>query len=281
MSRKKDVIHEWKEPKEVKRYGSGLMINMVKGSMPRVLIGTAVILLLLFWFFNHTLPEDVLPELNRGLVIVFVAAVLICSFCLAHPILVRIFGTTYKITDRKISTSDINGSNAVLWKHVKGYSLSEHQELPDAVSILVHSRKSRKMVLWVPKGELAEQITTTLSERCPLIQEAEEPRPSTPTLSDFEMLQLLLATLAYSVVGGYLLSVYKSPIPLRVIFGATLILGPGTIGCLFLYGRKAIHDKRLRALALVFNFLGLVLLMLTWALFMFYRWSEVIKDLPQ
>ena len=276
--RKGKIIHEWKEPKEVKRFISGLMIKMGRDFVPRVLVAVAALLLLLFWFLNRTLPDEVLPALNRGLIGVFVAAIGFCSLYFAYPVLGRRFGTKYEITDKKITQTDIGGGKVMLWKDVKGYTPSEDTEFPKVVSIIVHP-KHRKMVLWIPKGELAEQVMTTFSERCPLIRESEAPESRRAPLSDFEILELLLTTVAYSIVVGYLVSVYLSRPTLIIVLVITLLVGPGTIGCLLLYGKKTFRDKNFRGLAYGFNFCGFILLMLTWVLFALYPWSQVIKEL--
>lgn len=274
------IIHEWSEPKEVRRFSSGLMTQMGRGFVPRVLVTAAAILLLLYWFLHRTLPDEVLPALDRGLVRVFLGSVGVCCLPFVYALLGRWGPTNYEISEKRISKSDIAGLRVVLWKHVKGYTPLRSSEFPNVISILVHSKR-RGIVLWIAKGDLAEQVMRTFGERCPLIPEDEEERSGKPVPSDFEILQLLLTTVAYSGVVGYLLSGHLSRPTLIVVLVITLLAGPGTIGCLLLYGKKTFRNKNVKFFAYVFNLFGLVLVMLALVLFDFYYWSEVIKELEQ
>lgn len=237
-------------------------------------------MLLLYWFLHRTLPDEVLPALDRGLVGVFLGSVGVCCLPFVCALLGRWFQTKCKISEKGISRSDINGARFLLWKDVTGYTPSRSNEFPGLMSILVHSKR-RGMVLWIPRGELAEQVITTFAERCPLIHEDEKARSERVTVSDSETLELLLTSVAYSILAGYLLFAYPSRPMLIIVFGITILVGPGTIGCLLLYGKKTFRDGKLKAIACVFNMLGLVLLMLTWSLFAFYHWSQVIRELEQ
>lgn len=237
-------------------------------------------MLLLYWFLHRTLPNEVLPALDRGLVVVFCASLVLSSLYLIHPLLSRCFQTKCKISDKGIRKADISGEHVMLWKDVRGYTTTRSNDFANLISILVHSKR-RKMVLWIPKGELAEQVMTTFRQRCPLIPEEEEERSGKPVPSDFEILQLLLTTVVYSGVVGYLLSACFSRPVLIFVFLITLLVGPGTMGCLLLYGKKTFRNKNLKFFAYVFNLFGLVLVMLALVLFDFYYWSEVIKELEQ
>jgi len=256
------------------------MTQMGRGFVPRVLVAVAVVLLLLYWFLHRTLPDEVLPALDRGLVGVFLGSVGVCCLPFVYALLGRWGPTNYEISEKRISKSDIAGLRVVLWKDVKGYTPSRSSEFPNVISILVHSKR-RGMVLWIAEGDLAEQVMTTFRQRCPLIPEDEEERSGKPVPSDFEILQLLLTTVVYSGVVGYLLSACFSRPVLIFVFLITLLVGPGTMGCLLLYGKKTFRNKNLKCFAYVFNFFGLVLVISALVLFDFYYWSQVIKELEQ
>lgn len=275
---KPEIIHEWVEPKEVNRFTSGLLIKMGRDFTPRVLIVVAVLLLLLYWFLHEILPDnEILPALDRGLLVAFVASIILCSLFFVRPLLGRCSQTKCKISDREVSKSDINGKEIILWKNVKGYCPSESYDFPNLTSILVYGRP-RKMVLWVPRGELAEQVVTTFSERCPLIREDEDRQSEKVVLSDLEYLALLITSVGFAIVVGNLLFTYSSRPALIVLLLVTLVFGPGTMGCFLLHGKKILREKNLKGIAVLFNLLGFVLFMLAWALFALYHWSQVIKE---
>ena len=254
------------------------MLKMARDFAPRVLVGLAVMLVLLYWFLHRTVPSDVLPTLDRGLAVVFLTSAFLCCLPFAFSLMGQWFPTRCRISKKEISQSGFSGVRFLLWKDVKGYAPSASDEFPGLISILVRAKR-RKMVLWIPKGELAEQVITTFGERCPLIPEDEKERSEKVTVSDSEAMQLILGSVAYAILAGYLLFVYSSRAMLIMVPAITLFLGPGTIGCLLLYGKKTFREKNVKGIAGVFNMLGFMLLMLTWALFALYHWSQVIKEL--
>jgi hypothetical protein len=187
----------------------------------------------------------------------------------------RFFGVKYRIDEKKIVKGNITESKVIYWKDVTAYSISEEEQFPGVILIKVYPKRRRKTALYLPKGELSEQVIKTFSERCSLIAESECASAAKTVLTDYEYLYLLVFSFVYSIVAAYLVFLYRVKRPLILLL-IILVFGPGTLGCLFLYGAKIVKEKSVKGYALIFNFFGFVLFFLYLVLFEFYRWSKLL-----
>jgi len=272
------IIHKWKEPKEVILYVSDLLIGMGKELVPRVLLLAGGILFAVFFFLSRILPEGILPDPKRAFIMTLLVPGLMCLIYFLYPILIRFFTPTYQISDKTIVRRSIFSETAMSWKTVTGYSLFEEEQFPDVLAITVHAKK-RKMVLLVPKGELSEQVTATFSQRCTLISERADSPPARTMLTNAQYLWLLVFSLAYSMGIAYLVHPYRSGFLIGFVVVATMVFGPGTLGCIAIYGIKSFRQKDVRGYALIFNFLAAMFLALFLVLLEIYYWSKIIKEL--
>jgi len=274
---KGNIIHRWKEPKEVTAHLFRKSIQMGKDFVPRALLIVSIILILSFLFLNNLAPEEIFRPLARRLILVFLCMCFLISVGFVHPILDRLFGTKYTITNKKIVKSSIGSPKVIYWKNVTGYSLCEEEEFPDVISITVYSNRF-KTVLWLPKGELSSQVITTFTERCPLITESEDDQFSGITLSDSVYFHLFILSLIYSFVVAYLVFPYRSWRLIKLIWLITIVLGPGTFGCLFFYGWKTLKKTVIRH-ALFLNWFAFFFFSLCLVLLELHHWSKIIKEL--
>ena len=270
----------WKAPREAERYMFSIHVKMWKAVVPRVVCVTAAILLVVFGFLWNILPEDILASLKWGFLGVFGAAMLYCFLFFVHPLFSLVFGTGYEIDEARILKRGITGDTTVVWADVTGYSVLEDQQFPDLVLITAHT-KDRRLNLWLSKGRLAEQVITTFAERCALVAESQGAVRVTRLLTDAQYIYLLVLTLFYSLAVGFLLHAHGSVLVLVLVCVVTVMLGPGTLGCLLLYGTRTVKDRFAKAYAGAFNVAGLVLLFFFFILFELYHWSKIIKELAQ
>jgi hypothetical protein len=274
---KGNIIHRWKEPEEVTAYSSSIFIQMSKDITPRVLLMVSLILVPVFLVLSNLAPEEIFRPIARHLIWILPVAILLCLLYFVQGLLGRFFETKYTIGEKKIVKTGFN-NKVIYWKNVTGYSLGKDEQFPDAISITVYSKRI-KTVLWLPKGELSSQVISTFNERCPLITEVEADQPSRTILSDSEYFYLLVLSLIYSIMAAYLVFPYRSARLWKFILLVTIVLGPGTLGCLFFYGWESLKEKAVRAYALIFNMFAFFLSSLCWILLCLYHWSKIIKEL--
>ena len=275
--KKSKIIHQWKEPKAVRYHSSDISFKLFKTLIPRVVVLTAAIIIPVYLLLSKVLPEEHLPVLKRGLVGTFFFSLFLCFIFVVIVFSHRFLGNSYRIDEKRIAEFGLNYSKVIFWKNVTGYSVSEEEQFPDVASITVYS-KNRKMILWLPKGPLFEQIVGTFNERCPLVSEAECTPPTKTILTNYAYFFLLFSTIVYSIAVAYFAHKHIS----RLVFPLLLLifaLGPGTLGCFLLYGKKIVKGKGITSYAIFFNFLGFILSLLLLILFQLYYWSKIIRDL--
>jgi hypothetical protein len=274
---KPKVLHQWEESKEVSRYSSDVIIKLAKDITPRVLLLAAVIMVPVYLFLRGIIPEEIVPRLRHGFIGAFIFGILYCLYLFLYGVLRRFFRVKYKIDEKKIVKSVITESKFIYWKDVTAYSVSEEEQFPGVIFIKIYPKRMRKMALCLPKGEFSEQVIKTFSERCSLAAESRFTSPRGTILTDLEYLYLLVLSFVYSIIAAYLVFLYKIKHQLILLL-IIVAFGPGTLGCLFLYGMKIVKEKNIKVYALIFNLFGLVLFCLYLVLFELYRWSKLLRD---
>lgn len=273
---KENIIYRWKEPEKVTAYfSSGIFIQLSKDITPRVLFTVSLIWVPVFLVLSNLAPEEMFRPIARRLIWIFPVAILLCLLYFVQGLLGRFFETKYTIGEKKIVKTGFNNSKVICWKNVTGYSLGKDEQFPDAISITVYSRRI-KTVLWLPKSELSSQVIETFNERCPLITEVEADQSSRTIPSDSAYFHFLILSLLYSIGVSYLVFSYRSP---HLFLLVSMVLGPGTLGCLFFYGWRSFKEKVIRVYAVGFNLFAFFLSSLCWILLCLYHWSKIIKEL--
>lgn len=278
---KSRILHKWNRPKEIDFEVSRLLIKTGRDMLPRLILVIGIILLLLYLFLSRFVPEEVFPAIRRGIIGSFICAQLLpCGFLLMG-LLRRYLRTRYEICENKIVQWDWLNTESISWRKVRGYSYSDSDHFLNMISIELHLKNKKKMALSLQKGELSEQVLRTFSERCQMMSEDEDQRLKRIILKKWEMLYLLTLSLAYAVLGGYILFTHKLWFLYVISLLVTMLLGPGTLGCFLLCGMRILKDKAIRTYAIIFNAAGMTFMMFSWVLFELYYWSDVIRRLTQ
>jgi hypothetical protein len=233
-------------------------------------------------FLNKVVPKVVFPGLWKAFVGTLFGVVLLCLLQFFLWFTRRLLGTEYEISEKALTRKNIDGIRAIRWKDVTGYSVFEDRQFAGAVSIRVHA-KTRNITLWVPRGELLEQVKATFTQRCGCTRDSQDEASTEIVVTEAQYLWLLVFTLAYSIGVGYLAHSWvhsrKSALPIAFAILGTLVFGPGTLGCIAIYGIKSFRQKDVRGYALIFNFLAAMFLGLFLVLLEIYHWSRIIKEL--
>lgn len=279
--RKGNLIHKWNRPEEIDREVSRLFLKTGMDMLPRLILVVGVILLCLYLLIRHIVPQEVFPPIRRGIIgSFFFAQFLPCGFILMGLIR-RYLRTKYEVYENKIITGDLFNTNTVLWQEIRGYSYLEREAFPNVISIKLHGKGTKNKILSMPEGDMSEGVIRTVGERCAFLSQENIKRPIKFIPTKSEQVYALIVTLVYSGIAGYLVHKQLLGFSLAHTLLLTLIVGPGTLACLLLYGGRTVRDKGTRAFALLFNFSGTVLLALFWTMLELYYWSNIIKDLSE
>lgn len=270
---KDEILFKWKQPKQVRDFYISFSLKKGKKVLLRIPIIIFILLASFYLYLKFILPEDITKPFLRSFVILFFGIILLCGICLILLILGHLT-KSYEITNKKIKKSSILGDTTIYWKKVKGYKVSTEEELPGILSLKIYSNL-KPHVLFIQEGELSQDIINLFDSRVSVAEDKEKPRTK---ITKTELWYLFTFTLVFSICFAFLFY-FKKPKISRIVFLLfTFLFGPGTIGCTFLYGKKLIKEDKLRGQALFFNFVGLVIFMLTFMLIMFYHYSQIIKE---
>jgi hypothetical protein len=247
-----------------------------KRGAPRILGFTAALLILLGMFFARTVPSEVGISFTKALIGVFIFACLMVLYVyVLGPLIVSHSKYRYKISESGVA-ADSPRFWFVGWKKIQGYSLSQHSELPEVMVIMIRTQGLTKS-LYLPEGEVADAIIATFAGRVPLIENTTEPG-QTFELTKLQWAYLYLVTITYAIFGAYFLVLTNLRKVPHFVFFVPIVLGPGSLALLSLFGKRLLKDNFLKVYALAFNVLGVSLIMLLSALLLFYQFSKEMSQ---
>lgn len=277
---KPKVLHEWRMPRRLRRDEFKQSIVLARHIIPRILLLTGLLVVPFVWYVASIAPRDILPmdKLVPGLC----GLGMLVAVFLFVPGMDYLLGGWYKIDERMVIRTASLGTNTMHWQSVTGYHLEQDiNDIFGATAIVLHTKSGRTFTLWLDDADLTAQVMETVKSRCPLMDTtATIPGASRVMVSGNERSQLLLVTIVYSLGHAFVLhlcmgrqswiNVYLMLVP--------LIAGPGTLGCLLLYGIRRFKEKIVTVHAIAFNMLGFVLGMVALFLIGFHYCLDLIQQ---
>ncbi len=289
MSSKEKVMYMWERPQKVVDYEADILRKRWKIAGPVVLICVAVV------GFTIYMPAQIImqryvDELDWSFFLLtrpfLIGLVFTCCgvffLCRVAPWLYSKRKYSCKIDDDGITI--ITGSQARLcrWNKIKEYWLSGHEQFPE-ISVL--NIRVSKMVtsIYLPVGEVGENVVNFVSERAECSQDAIQERKIELGAKHYTLLavfvpiySLLMVSLSFSLqiflgFGG----TDGTAIGWSAILLLTMFVGPGTLVLAALHGKEYLQKKELHCYAIFFNlftvFLYIVSVSVVWLISLSYR----------
>ncbi len=262
---KDEVLATWKTPRAPLRKTCLAFAREYSFIAIRLAV-IATILLVAFYFLCEYLEPGALP-----LRLIVISVVMIMGFIGLLPLsflMPLIAQQEYQLTDKGIRFSN----RTIRWDQILAAKFEADPEFPGVTLVKIQLKF----------GVRAYQIDTELFER--EIKPVFESRvkledfekagvPEPLVISGWTWTFLALVMLAYLGAGAWLTVWLADSRILKYLITAsmvaTLIIGPGSIGCVLLYGLPLFKDPRLKpviAVAFAFNMLASFLLMIIQAL---------------
>ncbi|MHC5054100.1 MAG: hypothetical protein ACYTKD_05210 [Planctomycetota bacterium] len=175
------------------------------------------------------------------------------------------FGKTkYTLGQEGVTRESDSKKTVFAWADMVGFRLDEDRGF---TYMVFHMRNGGTRMVLLPRGEEAEGIVRAVAERVPRLDRPPESEGPDVVVGESTGYVLLALTIVYALGVGYLLAAHGGQYTLLAAVVLTFVAGPGTIGCVILYGRKLfrrgnVHSMRLQATAFGYNFLGMGLVVL-------------------
>ena len=160
------------------------------------------------------------------------------------------------------------------WARIQGYWFSQHEQFPELTVINLQTKKMKRTLV-LPEDEQADKIIETISQRVPKI--APEETAQTIKLTKLQYIYFGILSVAYTILFVYFMMTSGSKLLFAASFYITMVVGPGTVGLVHLYGKFWKKDRRLMLYAFSFNMATSMLIILFSVLAMYYRFCKQIE----
>jgi len=264
MRKKPDILYEWKIPKEA---ALSISQNMTKGGwikLLRMAIIICVLDIVAYLVLNIPLLKETgaLPD-NCFSIFFKYAIVALCLCCysfILDPYLLRYSKNKYQITEEGIWIK--SGTEIIKWDMISNYR-NEHDEAMPNCQTIVYQVRNRDRFLYLPKGELADSVYSTFSQKVTI---TETKRKEHLKLNKGQIIYLVFICVLYASLSAYFTAAHPGFLKEFGIYFLyfTLLLGPGILGMVTLLGFKFSKLKRGCLIALVCNVLTFILYMFLW-----------------
>ena len=276
MSPKPEILHQWKRPQKISHFEADEQWQLAKKAIPRTILIITVIIIPTYIFFKTISPDDIGIPLDKVLLKFYFGSIIaVTLFFLLSPLFIRFSRTTYLITDKGFYR--LSASNRVVlttWDLAEGYWLSQHEQFPELTILNIQS-KNRTSTMILPENEKANELIEAINQRVPDI--APEETTQTIKLTKLQYIYLGILSVAYTILFVYFMMTSGSKLLFTASFCITMVVGPGTVGLVHLYGKFWKKDRFLIIYAFSFNMATSMLIMLLSALAMYYRLCKQIE----
>ncbi|MBN1765405.1 MAG: hypothetical protein JW860_09130 [Sedimentisphaerales bacterium] len=270
-----DILIEWEAPQKARQESRKYLVNLFKKIIPRVTLLAWIII-----FITYIAVKDTITPQNSSWERVFFIIALGIPLYLILITLLAYFssysGHRYQIKEKGIRYIG-NKHRFYRWETIKGYCLENDKDTGEPESILMLLKKQRERKIPLPDGPAAKEIINLITEQVPF-PEYNDGKSDRPVISRQFSCLLYLITIIFSLVWAILFSSYKNKDVMQVTLLSILILGPGSMGFFLKNGWKFMKNPYLRAHALGFNLLGMILYLLFWCIIALHYFSKIIKN---
>lgn len=262
--KKEGILFEWVASKAVAIQAARSFNKYGLTAFPRIVAIITVLLAILYFVFDYLFPADPSFNLLNMFLKEWLFGIGLMFFCyFIFPWICIFDRTRYRITAKFVST----GGGQLKWHDLKGYVLSESQTIPGQKD-LTFLTDGRPRTIHLPNDDLANQIIQYVAGRLPVFQSI--PASNCPvTLTFLQRCCFIFCTVLYS--GG--IAFYsafgrwhpflrdESYFGLVLFLALILLLGPGTICSIGMFGWSFFKNKQSIGRALFLNVLGFFLSM--------------------
>jgi len=268
---KEEILFEWTRPKRLNKEEAYKMIKEGKISVPRIIIITALLEIICYFALARLSPIESGIDLHKYFYLfmkLFIGVIIIV------PIMYFLFPWTeisappqYRITSDGIILRTLQQRRVLKWGSIIGYLLKEHPVHSEFNSIVLWNEKM-SMTLWLPEDNRAQEIIDLVSSNISYSGDLPENFIKIK-LKKWELAYFSALTIAYSMAFAGV-SFFGFNEILELIFYFTFFFGPGTLGLIFLYGKRAFKNKNLVIQVIPFNFIAVLLILVTTILIKYF-----------
>ncbi len=173
----------------------------------------------------------------------------------------------YKLSEKGVSFE----THLWKWDQLSGYRLGQEPDTGGLHSVTVYRNNGARRSLFLPGTELDQEILSAIAQRLRYLFYEPPQRTRPGPLSAAAFAFLYTASSAYAVPLGYATSVRGERLLVWAMLCGTLVLGPGTLGCLVLFRRRFFRRRDTFTLVVAFNLLGVALTALYFVVFALRR----------
>ncbi|HIJ71604.1 MAG TPA: hypothetical protein HPP87_09620 [Planctomycetes bacterium] len=277
MSPKPKILHQWQQPQKINRFLADEKWKSEKKSIPHIIIAIIVISFPLYIFFKNVSPDELDIPWDKIFIIFYIVSIsFVTIMFVVDSFLARFFRTNFLITEKGIRISSGQNVFFVPWARIQGYWLSQHEQFPELTMLILHTKKWKRTLI-LPEDEQADKITETISERTPKVEPKEPVEKPRTSLTKLQYIYLVTLTMVYSVFLTYVIVETGSrSVQLAFIYLA-LLLGPGTLGSIHMFGFKCFKDKGIKEATILFNLIACGIIFLLPMLYLYYRYCKIIE----
>jgi hypothetical protein len=211
------------------------------------------------WVWRQLMPTEAFPwlEMAGTLTVGMIAA--------AKPLAFRVAGGN-RLTRQGVGV----GLSVIPWAQIEGFATTGDGSGSGFDAVLLYRSLGRRLTLSLPEGATKQaEVLHALERRVPRV-EWREPEPH--AMIGWRAAACLwgLSAIFAVVAGAGVLAMIRLPKRDHVLFGmlaiyfAGILSGPGTIGCLLLYGRRTWREYRIARIAFVTNLATVHVVALVW-----------------
>jgi len=277
MSPKPKILHKWQQPQKINRFLADERWKSDKKSIPRIIIVLIVISVPLHIFFKNVSPDEIDIPWDRIFLVFYIVSILFVTIpSMTSPFFTRFSRTIFLITEKGIRMSCGSKMFFEPWARIKGYWLSQHEQFPELTMVILQLKKWKRTLI-LPEDEQADKIIGTISQRIPKV-DPKEPvdRPRT-SLTKLQYIYLVILTLVCSIFFTYvILKTGSRNVQLAFVLLA-LLLGPGTLGSIHMFGLKFFKDNGIKEAAVIFNLIASGIIFLLPILYLYYHLCNQIE----
>lgn len=272
MVKKDEILYEWSVPQRFIRREANRLLKRGKKITPFFIIITIILLA-----FTYFMVKDYVPDSNRSWESKFLltSAVLfgiILYVYLIGPWLMRNWKSTYQITDKGIISKGEQNRHLWRWEKIKGYRIDQDKEANSSVLTLILDTYQRKCYL-ADEEESIDRVNNFIAEKVPYIEKEELESPKEDIITKRDYIILTILTLVYIICYTWFLLSYRPKGNLGTVFLALpFFLGPGTLGCFALFGKRMYKSPKLYKTVVILNMLAFILIILSLTIILFIKY---------
>jgi hypothetical protein len=193
---------------------------------------------------------------------------------LIGPWLMKNSKSKYQITHDGIFYKSDTGGYLWRWEKIKGYRIDQGKEVNSSVLTLILDTYRRKCFL-ADEEESIDRVNSLLAEKVPYFEKEELELTKEDIITKRDYIILTILSLVYIICYTWFLLSYRPKGNLGTIFFALpMILGPGTLGCFALFGKRMYKSAPICLIALVLNMLTFVLIMLLVVILLLIKYAR-------